>query len=90
MATLEVELLEPDHEPSVWRQALEQNGEGLHHVAFHIEGMEEMIRRGESQGMKLLQRAVGPLGTMPIWTQRNPFMWSSNCWKMASLRCELL
>ena len=44
------------HLPSVWRQALEQNGEGLHHVAFHIEGMEEMIRRGESQGMKLLQR----------------------------------
>ena len=53
---LEVELLEPDHEPSVWRQALDENGEGLHHVAFRVQGMDEMIRRGESQGMKLLQR----------------------------------
>ena len=51
---LEVELLEPDHEPSVWRQALDENGEGLHHVAFRVQGMDEMIRRGESQGMKLL------------------------------------
>ena len=56
MTDLEVELLEPDPEPSVWRQALDENGEGLHHVAFRVQGMDEMIRRGESQGMKLLQR----------------------------------
>ena len=55
---LEVELLEPDHEPSVWRQALDENGEGLHHVAFRVQGMDEMIRRGESQGMKLLHGAL--------------------------------
>ena len=53
---LEVELIEPDHEPSVWRQALEEKGEGLHHVAFHITDMEEKIRLGEEMGMKLLQR----------------------------------
>lgn len=53
---LQVELIEPDFEPSVWRQALDENGEGLHHVAFQVQDMEEQIRRGEAMGMKLLQR----------------------------------
>ena len=42
---LEVELLEPDHEPSVWRQALDENDEGLHHVAFRVQGM-DLLQRG--------------------------------------------
>ena len=45
-----------DHGQSVWRESWDENGEGLHHVAFRVQGMDEMIRRGESQGMKLLQR----------------------------------
>lgn len=53
---LQVELIEPDKEPSVWRQALDEKGEGIHHIAFQIENMEETIRLGESLGMKLLQR----------------------------------
>ena len=53
---LQLELIEPDEEPSVWRQALDENGDGFHHIAFQIHDMEEKIKLGESMGMKLLHR----------------------------------
>src|SRR5262245_63795263 len=33
---LVVELIEPDERPSVWRDFLDQNGEGVHHIAFRV------------------------------------------------------
>jgi hypothetical protein len=43
MGSLELELLEPDHHPSTWRESLDKNGEGPHHIAFVVEGMNEKI-----------------------------------------------
>src|SRR5262245_44944473 len=34
---LVVELIEPDEKPSVWRDFLEANGEGVHHIAFRVQ-----------------------------------------------------
>lgn len=56
MGSLQLELIEPDAHPSTWREALDQNGEGPHHIAFVIEGMGEKIARLEQRGMPLVQK----------------------------------
>lgn len=52
---LQIELIQPDHEPSTWRHDLDQNGEGFHHIAFGIRDMKGNIRKLEAEGMPLLQ-----------------------------------
>ncbi|MFD0672529.1 VOC family protein [Cohnella sp. GCM10027633] len=56
MGSLQLELIEPDHEPSTWRESLDRNGEGVHHIAFGIKGMQEKIAVMEARGMPLLQK----------------------------------
>jgi methylmalonyl-CoA/ethylmalonyl-CoA epimerase len=56
MGSLQLELIEPDAHPSTWREALDQNGEGPHHIAFGIKGMGERIARLEERGMPLVQK----------------------------------
>lgn len=53
---LTIELIEPDHEPSTWRESLDKNGEGVHHIAFNIKGMKETILKLEGNNMPLLQK----------------------------------
>lgn len=56
MGSLQLELIEPDQEPSTWRESLDNNGEGVHHIAFGIKGMQEKIAAMEARGMPLLQK----------------------------------
>ena len=56
MGSLQLELIEPDHNPSTWRESLNKNGEGPHHIAFIIKGMKEKIVVLERDGMPLLQK----------------------------------
>ena len=53
--TLDIELIEPDHEPSTWREDLDRKGEGVHHIAFQVKGMKERIASLEKEGIPLLQ-----------------------------------
>ena len=53
---LQIELIEPDEEPSTWREFLDTNGEGVHHIALRIEGMKEKIMLLESKGIPLIQK----------------------------------
>ncbi len=59
---IEIELIQPDHEPSTWRHDLEEKGEGVHHIAFWIKGTDEMILKLEGMGMKLVQKGAWPGG----------------------------
>ena len=34
---LQIELIEPDEKPSVWRDFLNEHGEGVHHIAFRVD-----------------------------------------------------
>jgi len=52
---LQIELIEPDHNPSTWRHDLDKNGEGFHHIAFVIKDMKGQIKKLEANGMPLLQ-----------------------------------
>lgn len=54
--TLSIELIEPDNEPSTWRDDLNKNGEGIHHIAFVIKGMKEKIEICGRNGMPLQQK----------------------------------
>jgi hypothetical protein len=56
MGSLQLELIEPDERPSTWRDHLNENGEGVHHIAFGIEGMQEKVMLMEKNGMKLVQK----------------------------------
>jgi len=53
---VQIELIQPNEAASVWRDFLEEHGEGIHHIAFHIKGMDKMIINCENFGMKCLQR----------------------------------
>jgi len=53
---VDIELIEPDKEPSTWRHDLDKNGEGFHHIAFVIKGMQEKILQLNAMGMPLLQK----------------------------------
>ena len=52
---VQLELIEPNEVASVWRDFLNTNGEGIHHIAFNVTGMEEVIKQCEAEGMKLVQ-----------------------------------
>jgi hypothetical protein len=43
-------------ELSTWRESLDKNGEGVHHIAFAINGMKDKILNLEKNNMPLLQK----------------------------------
>ena len=53
---VQLELIEPNETHSVWRDFLNEKGEGLHHIAFNVKGMNAVIKSCEGFGMELLQR----------------------------------
>lgn len=53
---LDIELIEPDENPSTWREFLDTNGEGVHHIAFVVKDMAGKIRKLAELGMPLIQR----------------------------------
>ena len=55
-ANLSIELIESDNELSTWRESLDKNGEGVHHIAFAINGMKDKILNLEKNNMPLLQK----------------------------------
>lgn len=52
----QIELIQPNEAPSTWREFLDEHGEGIHHIAFHVKGMEEKIKNCEEFGMTLQQK----------------------------------
>ena len=53
---LQMDLTQPNEEPSAWREYLEEHGEGIHHLAFQVNGMQVNIENCEEWGMKLVQK----------------------------------
>ena len=56
---LAIELIQPNGVKSVWQDVLDEKGEGFHHIAFNIKGMDEKVQACEDAGMKCLQRGKG-------------------------------
>ncbi|MCM3110985.1 VOC family protein [Lederbergia lenta] len=56
MGSLQLELIEPDEHPSTWREFLDDQGEGVHHIAFQVEGMQEKVEGLNKAKMPLIQK----------------------------------
>jgi catechol 2,3-dioxygenase-like lactoylglutathione lyase family enzyme len=56
LKNITLELIEPDTNPSTWREFLDTKGEGVHHIAFEIKGMDDKTALLAKKGMSLLQK----------------------------------
>lgn len=56
LKNLEIELIEPDDKPSTWREYLDAKGEGIHHIAFIIDGMNQILLELNEIGIPLIQK----------------------------------
>ena len=54
----QIELIQPNEEPSTWREFLDTHGEGMHDLAFEVGGMrmEQAIENCRDFGMTLEQK----------------------------------
>jgi methylmalonyl-CoA/ethylmalonyl-CoA epimerase len=55
--SLDIEVIEPDGEPSIWREFLERNGEGVSHLGVWVEDREGSIAFMERKGFAVAHRA---------------------------------
>lgn len=74
LGQVQLELIEPLGGASTWQEALDQQGEGVHHIAFWVEGMQRSVDFLKTQGIPMIQRgdmgegqyayfdSAGPLG----------------------------
>lgn len=53
---IQIELIQPNGVKSTWQDFLDEHGEGVHHIAFNVKGMDEKIAACEAAGMKCVQR----------------------------------
>lgn len=53
-----LEFIEPVDGPSIWRDFLEQKGNGIHHMAFIVDGVKQVIDDLEEFGLPLLQHGI--------------------------------
>lgn len=53
-----LEFIEPVDGPSIWKDFLEKNGNGIHHLAFIVDGVEQVVDDLENFGLPLLQHGV--------------------------------
>jgi methylmalonyl-CoA/ethylmalonyl-CoA epimerase len=60
VGALELELIEPVDGPSIWQEHLATHGDGLHHLAFTIEGMDEKVAGLAAHHMPLIMRGDAP------------------------------
>jgi methylmalonyl-CoA/ethylmalonyl-CoA epimerase len=56
MGTLDIEIIEPMGAPSTWNDFLEENGEGIHHIAWYVKGIDDVRTFLEGQGMEMIQQ----------------------------------
>ncbi len=52
-----IELLEPTSEDSTIAKFIEKRGQGVHHVAFAVEGIENALAEAESKEVALIDKA---------------------------------
>ena len=54
---IELELIQPIGDtPSYWKECLDKNGEGIHHIAFAVKDMNSCIGECEDLGLTLTQK----------------------------------
>ncbi len=62
LGPITVELIQPVGEPSTWSEHLAQHGESAHHIAFHVNSINEKRSALEDRGLPLNQQGRFPGG----------------------------
>ena len=61
---LELELIQPIGDtPSYWKECLEKNGPGVHHISFAVKDMEKCVQDCRAAGFQLVQSGNFPGGS---------------------------
>jgi len=53
---MQLELIQPNGEKSTWRDFLEKKGEGIHHIAFQVNGMKQVLETCKEEKFKCVQQ----------------------------------
>lgn len=56
LENIQLELIEPNGAKSTWQDFLDTHGEGIHHIAFGVNGTSEKLLTCEALGMPCAQR----------------------------------
>ncbi len=55
LENIQIELIEPDGTPSIWQEFADNYGQGLQHIAFWVDDIDEAEQKFTSAGMEILQ-----------------------------------
>ena len=58
LGQVQIELIEPDALPSVWRDYLNEHGDSVHHIAFMVKDTDGSVKFLEDQGIGVLQQGL--------------------------------
>jgi len=56
LENIALELIQPIGAPSTWRDFLERCNEGIHHIAFQVDNLEEVLEKFGKIGVDVEQR----------------------------------
>ncbi len=56
LGPVQLELIEPLGGDSTWQEVLDRKGEGFHHIAFWVEGMQRSVDYLREHGIPMVQR----------------------------------
>ncbi len=51
---IKVELVQPTHHDSTMRKFIDKRGEGMHHIAFLVDNIEESLKKLSKKGINLI------------------------------------
>jgi catechol 2,3-dioxygenase-like lactoylglutathione lyase family enzyme len=58
LGQIQIELIEPDEKPSVWRDFLEEKGEGAQHIAFQVKDTKKTTDYLAKHGIEIAQQGL--------------------------------
>jgi methylmalonyl-CoA/ethylmalonyl-CoA epimerase len=58
LGQVQIELIEPDALPSVWRDYLNENGDSVHHIALMVKDTDGSVKFLEDHGIGVLQQGL--------------------------------
>ena len=58
MGQVSIEVIEPIGEPSTWKEFLDKNGDGVHHIAFTVKNADRTAEGLSAEGIPAVQSGV--------------------------------
>jgi methylmalonyl-CoA/ethylmalonyl-CoA epimerase len=55
---VQLELIQPDSVPSVWRNYLDEKGDSAHHIAFRVQNTQKAVEHFAKHGINVLQQGL--------------------------------